>query len=155
MTKLNYTDEELCAACQGACCKYYAGSALPTDFESVSISDLTKLFSSGKWALDAWHGDPREGMSVFDEAYFIRPAHKNAEGKIIDFSSGGICVNLTPTGCSLTSDERPTGCRLLKPGVDACIPTGATSRDAALAWLPYTRTLLEAARRAEHILKNK
>lgn len=150
--KINYTDEELCAACQGACCKYYAGSALPDDFESISVSALTELLSSGKWALDAWDGDPREGMSIYDEAYFIRPAHTNAIGKVIDISSGGVCVFLTPTGCELPSDKRPAGCRMLKPGKDRCVPIGATSREAAIAWLPHTRALLEAANRAENIL---
>ncbi|RKD25935.1 hypothetical protein BEP19_03135 [Ammoniphilus oxalaticus] len=155
MSKVNYTDEQLCATCQGACCKYYAGSALPSDFESISVTALTEKFASGEWAVDIWDGDPREGMSIFDEAYFIRPAHTNAIGKVFDFSTGGECVHLTQMGCRLTSEQRPAGCRLLKPGIDACIPLGATSQDAAVAWLPYTRDILEAAKRAEKMLREK
>ena len=155
MTKLNYTDEEICRACKGACCHYYAGSSLPSDFETITVAVLTDMFASGKWAIDAWDGDPREGMSIFDEAYFIRPAHTNAQGRLFDFSTGGVCVNLTPTGCILASDQRPAGCRMLKPGLTECIPLGATSREAAIEWLPYTDMIFEAAKTAENKRKKQ
>jgi len=155
MTKLNYSNDEICKACQGACCKHYAGCCMPEDFETINVSILKDLLLSGKWAIDGWDGDPRDGMSILDEAYFIRPAHTNAIGKVMDFSTGGICVNLTPTGCSLSNDERPAGCRFLEPGINECIPKGATSRDAAIAWLPYTHIILEAVRLAEETKRNK
>ena len=153
MTKLNYTNEEICRACQGACCKHYAGCAMPADFKTINVSVLKNMLLTGQWAVDAWDGDPREGMSILDEAYFIRPAHTNAIGKVFDYSSGGVCVQLTPTGCGLSNEERPAGCRLLEPGISGCIPKGATSRDAAIAWLPYRHTILEAARLAEEIMR--
>lgn len=168
MTKPGFKNLEVCAKCEGACCKYYAGGAWPEEFEPDIYETLVERLMSGKWAIDQWEGDPREDDGpVPDEerlgcCRYVRPAHKAVFGespfrqpeKIFDCRSyGGECVFLDENGCQLEWNKRPTQCRMLKPrppekssGCD--MPTEYDKRHMALAWLPYQDVIQKAGQKA-------
>lgn len=103
----NYENKELCALCKGSCCKTLPGQYSPEDFKEPITYELVKrLLLEGKHAIDWFEGD---GIEI----YYLRP--KTINGGMIDPSWGGVCINLTEEGCSLTEEVRPLQCRMLKP----------------------------------------
>lgn len=125
---------EICAGC-GACCRRMPGAAFPEDFPTME--SVKEAIDSGRWAVDWWEGDPREGHRELDKGLFIRPATKGSEGLRRDPSWGGECTFLTEQGCELTVNRRPRECRMLAPN-----PTGPCRGDtesdkqaAAVAWI--------------------
>lgn len=154
-----------CSTC-GLCCQRMPGAASPCDFgrdaESVKLAVLEAL-ATDMWSIDWWEGDPREGKNYGDEdfmgrAYFVRPAtlaRFEDEGHSVmagdqhfcssprfDASWGGPCVMLTPTGCRLTPEQRPSECATLVAKDDGeCTAEscqGYHKHGAALAWIPFT-----------------
>jgi len=143
-----YEDKEICKECKGECCKQYSGCTYPEDFDIDNLyEDLAEKFKSGKWAIDWYENFDDE----HPDGYFVRPAHVGVK-KLFDPSWGGVCVFLTPTGCSLPFEKRPTGCRWMKPRRDhECFSEKGGKRDAAKAWKPYWDVLLEAAKVGEKV----
>lgn len=137
---------DLCGQCGGQCCKGMPGGVDPADLGAPDVDALERnvlaLLRSGKWAVDWWEGDVKPGGRM-DSVPFLRPACRNAPGRLRDPSRGGECVLLTDAGCSLAFSDRPRGCRELEPRVGfpkACFPHWS-KRDQALAWRPYVRRL--------------
>ncbi len=125
-----YQNDEICRKCGGLCCKHLPGNAMPEDFGLPDTSGLEDALRSGKWALDCWDD--------ITALWYVRPAATNAVGEIFDLSWGGQCVFLTHTGCELTHDDRPAGCRLLEPKEgDECPSHGASKLEAGVAWEKY------------------
>lgn len=148
---------ELCAACKGKCCTKTPGLYLPEDFkEELTPEFIVKLLDTGKISIDYYIGDPKEdiytsiAMDDFADRYYLRP--RITDGPAINGSSLGTCINWTKEkGCSLTEDERPYQCRMLKPSVDSdglhdCtyLPGEKTKREVIIEWLPYQEVLNKA-----------
>jgi hypothetical protein len=142
------------------CCKVLPGGAFPEDFNlPASENKLREILASGLWSIDWWEGDPRDGMSEIDRGYYVRPATINKQGVLFDGSWGGVCVFLKKNGCALPIEDRPGGCRSLKPRTiptEKChypfwgeLPTmikgNGDKQMAALAWIPYHQILLKIA----------
>ena len=127
----------LCTPCGGMCCKTLPGSASPSDFPTEELR--SEALSSGRWCIDWWEGDPREGKDEVDTAQYMRPATKGKEGKLFDPSWGGECTFLTEKGCELTPDKRPAQCRAVvpHPNNDDCkVDNENFTRQAiAISWL--------------------
>ena len=95
-----------CSTCGGTCCKSYAGWYHPEQVldilkeykKSSSLPDNVKI--------DAYDASP--------DIYVLRPTHTNSPSGNYDLSWGGICVNHSDKGCSLTFDERPLQCQTLE-----------------------------------------
>ena len=100
-----YQASEVCARCKGMCCKKYSGCYSPEDFGEVTYEKLRTDMKKGLLAIDWWEADPPE--------YFVRPRHVNEP--VVCGSWGGVCVNLTEEGCRLSWNDRPLGCKALKP----------------------------------------
>lgn len=147
MKNKNYLNAELCRECGGACCKFLPGECSPEDFGNPLLENLIKAFESGKWAIDWWEGDPRNNKDKLDRAYYIRPRIKGVN-KLFDPSWGGECMFLGEKECRLKPEKRPISCRLLEPqpkGISCIHHNGTGKRGAAIAWLPFTDIILEAA----------
>lgn len=100
-----YEATKACALCGGQCCKRMPGHYSPSDFSDLSFEALRAEIEKGRIAIDWWEADPKE--------YYLR-ARQLGEN-VVHGSWGGVCVNLAPWGCRLSWDERPLGCRALKP----------------------------------------
>lgn len=124
-----------CATCKGACCKQMPGHYSPTDFSDLSFEGLKAEIEKGCIAIDWWESDPKE--------YYLRARHIGEE--IVHGSWGGVCVNLGPAGCRLDWEERPLGCRNLKPRESSrgdCKGT-YTKRQSVDDWKAYDSVLRE------------
>ena len=150
MTKPNGVGPaEKCATC-GQCCKTCPGAAFPCDLGSseddVKLQILERL-ESGKWAVDWWEGDPREGPEDgpdrLSQAFYIRPAVVGTTRRFHG-TWGGVCTFLGPDGCDLVMEQRPRECATLDPA--DCNLTGGlpkkrdkkyTKQQAAMMWIPY------------------
>jgi len=142
--KTKYINNELCTRCGGKCCKRLPGITLPEDWgkESAIIQkQLIKAFKSKKYAIDWWEDDK--------PLYFVRPATKGIN-KLYDPSWGGECIFLTPSGCELKPEKRPSGCINLEPQIDGngCINHGPDKFVFAKAWKPYKNIIHIAAKSA-------
>src|SRR5688572_3980526 len=133
MTALKLANNEnraACAACGGKCCQRMPGSCYPFDMgetpEQIEKS-LREALASGKYAVDWWDGDPRDGFGwetpgYMDRCLYVRPATMMAGDRVYDASWGGMCVFFEiGKGCSLSFEKRPFGCKDLmvnvaKPG---------------------------------------
>ncbi len=130
-----YEATQQCAICKGKCCKYMPGHYSPTDFSDLSFEGLKAEIEKGNIAIDWWEADPKE--------YYLRARQIGEE--IVHGSWGGVCVNLSPTGCNLSWEERPLGCRSLKPSESsrgACIGS-YTKRQSVDDWKVYDSVLRE------------
>ncbi len=118
------------------------GACYPEDFNmNKGINLLLEAIQSGKYCIDWWEGDAREGKNELEQTYYIRPVTKGNEGKLYDASWGGECIFLTSNGCKLLHDKRPHNCRMLEPNKDDCIQHGKGKSGSAIAWLDYTDIL--------------
>lgn len=140
----NNLNLEMCTACNGVCCKTYAGIYIPNDLKmEITENTLKALLDSGKYAIDWWEGDTRGGS--LNQTFFLRPRHENESA--IKGSWGGCCVNFTNgIGCSLDPNNRPYQCRMLIPEYDfltrkqncySAVKDKATKCDCADAWYSY------------------
>lgn len=124
----------LCAPCGGKCCKSLPGSAYPEDFPTPAA--LRGALDSGRWCIDWWDGDAREGKDELTRTLFVRPAIKGCEGQRSHAGWGGECTFLGNHGCELKPSKRPTECRSLEPRKNGChMHNGHGKRGAAVAWL--------------------
>lgn len=100
-----YEATKECARCKGQCCKKMPGHYSPSDFPDLSFDALKAEIEKGNIAIDWWEATPRE--------FYLRA--RTLGENIVHGSWGGVCVNLAPWGCRLSWDERPLGCKSLKP----------------------------------------
>lgn len=125
-----YPATEKCAECGGLCCKAYAGIVLPEQIPGDSVGEqtanLVAMLRSKKYCLDYWEGSP--------SIYFVRPAHKEWKGELIDASWGGECVFLGSRGCRLKPDKRPAQCQMLEPKKTKCVGHFGGKLPGAKAW---------------------
>lgn len=136
MKKTWFLRPSICAPCGGKCCETLPGSAFPENFPTPEA--LQAALATGRWAIDWWEGDAREGHSELSRTLYIRPATKGQEGERFDASWGGECTFLGANGCELKPSQRPLECLGLEPsrGSSCLQRNGRDKRAAAIAWLP-------------------
>lgn len=150
----SHEDASLCSSCGGRCCKSIPGEILPSDLGAdlsppEMHSRIRQMLQSGDYTIDWWEGPPvpKEELDELDartSGYYLRPATKAHRGHWFDDSWGGTCTFHTEAGCSLSAQERPSGCLSLIPELDetgepSCRhPAGWEGKlSAAKAWWPY------------------
>ena len=128
-----------CEGC-GNCCKGMPGLYDPSDF-GESLEKMEAAIRSGRAQADKWENE----RDALGEVYYLRPPTKKAKGEIIDYSYGGECALLGPTGCTLEYEERPRNCRGLTPEVEGCGEMSEerklTKRDFVAQWKPFSDQL--------------
>lgn len=143
-----YRAEPCCTICSSVCCNRLSGGAAPEDMLRFGPSveeGLLAALDSGEWRIDWWEGDPRDTVSEeqqVDQGWYVRPRVLSDPPGFWNGSWGGTCIFWNSEGCRLTFEQRPLGCRALKPNPDkpgkGCDYEGRWSkRLAALAWEPY------------------
>ena len=138
---INIEFPNICSQCKGKCCQGYAGLCLPNDIGDKSniVENSISLIKTGKWTIDCWEGDPRPNGKL-GQVWFIRPAHKDSIGKLIDRPWGGVCCLWTiESGCSLTLEKRPFQCRVLRPkkSYQCGLNQQYGKEYVALKWIPF------------------
>lgn len=147
MNSSKYYNYKLCAACGGDCCQRMAGQYVPEDFkQEITAEFILSILQTGKFAIDWWEGD--------DQPHYIRPRHVGEPA--VKGSWGGVCVNWSKeSGCSLSEEDRPTGCKKLVPKV---VGTGELKEyrcnykksdklgkyEMAVRWKPYQKEIFDA-----------
>lgn len=126
-----YLPEPWCKECGGRCCKNMGCHYSPDDFKDKSFEALKSEIEKGKISIDWWAADEPE--------YYLRARHVDAP--IVDGSWGGICINLTENGCSLSFEDRPLGGKALKPVRSFGCPNFYTKEMCKNDWKPYAETL--------------
>lgn len=137
-----YKATEQCKICKGNCCKHMACHYAPSDFKDLSFEGLKAEIEKGKISIDWWDGYDAD---EYEYEYFLRARHIGEP--VLQPSWGGICVNLTETGCSLSWEERPLGAKALKPReneLEQC-HSSYTKEQCKNDWRPYNHILEELA----------
>lgn len=125
-----YKPAEYCAICRGKCCRFYGCHYSPSDFADLTFDGLKKELEKGRISIDWWEADTPE--------YFLRARHVGEP--IVCGSWGGVCVNLTDSGCSLSWEERPLGGKALKPDRTFCT-SSYTKEECKEEWKSYADVL--------------
>lgn len=168
MKMINNENRVICAECGGKCCQYLPGTYSPEQFGAPDVEaveqHLFDAFVAGTAQVDWYDGDPRpqeqwEDEDGLSQAYYIRPPTKTNPKAIYHPAwNGEVCLLLTPSGCSLSFDERPVSCQTLNPTPDAAGGCRANEghpddynqkQDFSIQWLPYADVIDRAAKRAE------
>ena len=157
-----YVNKTMCALCKGECCERMPGITMPEDFGSTHEEIVNRLYNaikSGRYCFDYYEGNPMEesDQTVVPEieeyfeseykGYYVRPAIKGKEQMIVDPAWGGRCTFHTDNGCTLSYENRPLQCRLLKPKEqlsDTCKSIGPNSKNEyAIAWAEYHKEIID------------
>jgi len=116
-----YRETEICVRCRGKCCQIQPGYCLPSEFGSAEA--VMEALNSGKYGV----------ILLLDSdmrARVIRPHYK-----LRNQMSG--CIFHNENGCELPWQERPYGCRMLRPRErdgEHCQPEGISISEAASLW---------------------
>lgn len=147
-----YFNFKMCSACGGACCKRHAGSYAPEDIkEPITAELISELLRGGKHAIDWWEGDVLDRGNNDRNSFYLRPRHKGE--KAVVGSWGGVCINWTEQGCSLSEEEKPFQCKHLIPdynfetkqaNCDTDDADKTSKKQMIIRWLPYQEQLSEA-----------
>ena len=156
-------DEKICKECGGNCCKSLPGLIHPRQVGAPNkirmVHKLTKMFSSGNYAIDWWEGNdylPKKQRKNYSHlGFFIRPARIYDPESPLSQPSGlrdpawfGTCTFWNEeSGCSIDLKHRPLGCQILVPDPSQyCSPKKGNfdKLEAARAWHPYHKIILEA-----------
>ena len=142
-----YPATEKCATCAGNCCKRKPGEWWPEDFSPLTAEAIAATLGNSN-SVDWWEGDPDENGSL-PRTYYIRPATIATPRAIADPSWAGQCIHLGVSGCALSFEKRPMGCRRMDSSTcDKHVGLGS-KEEAAWMWRPYQDIVEAAIRLAE------
>ncbi len=109
------TNENLCSACRGACCRLTPCNYFVKDLE-LSKENILKYLNDGKTSIKVKimrFSDKNKIITVPVPIITVRGRRRDA----IDlFSPSTKCIAIKADGCSL--DVKPTGAKILVPGPD-------------------------------------
>ena len=120
-TVQGHRETEECLRCQGKCCKRQSGHCLPSEFGSEE--EVRAAISSGRYGV----------VLLIDKdivARIVRPSYKDLEWRVG-------CIFQHEQGCELSWEQRPYGCRMLRPRQrddEHCKPEGISIVEAAEMW---------------------
>lgn len=112
----------MCVRCEGSCCKRQPGHCLPGEFASADA--VRAAVACGEYGI----------VLLLDEnimARIVRPQYKDIPRKT------GCVFHDDAHGCRLRFEDRPYGCRMLRPrGKEGehCTPEGISIVEAAEMW---------------------
>ncbi|MBP1750222.1 MAG: putative cytosolic protein [Deltaproteobacteria bacterium] len=116
-----YRETNMCVRCEGNCCRRQSGHCLPSEFGSAEAVKTAVI--SGKYGI----------VLLLDTgimARIVRPSYKDPYLRVG-------CVFHQARGCELKWEDRPYGCRLLRPRErddEHCTPEGISLVEAGEMW---------------------
>lgn len=137
MKHLVYPPASSCKECEGACCKRCPGPYHPSDFQKPITADyLLELMKAGRVVLD-W--SKYNGRAT----YFLRPPGSEDNGHLVPDLSRSECTFLAKAGCSLPFEERPLGCKNMRPHHNHHCRCTYGQYEAYRSWARYRKVLEE------------
>ncbi len=116
-----YRETDMCVRCGGKCCQLQPGHCLPSEFGSAEA--VMDALNSGRYGV----------ILLLDSdirARVIRPHYKKRDQRVG-------CIFHQANGCELPWEDRPYGCRMLRPRErdgEHCKPEGISISEAARMW---------------------
>lgn len=138
-----FIDKELCAKCKGACCKECGCGYLPTDFEKMKYSYLTKQINKGNISIT---GQPIDCGRFWTYLLYLRA--RNVGGEIVEFvPNGNPCVFLGENGCTIEDyDKRPSFGLMLRPTQIGGPCDNSQTEQYSILWVKYNDLLTRLIR---------
>lgn len=134
----DYTNKGLCSKCKGRCCKDSGCFFMPDDFEKIEYEYLKNEIETKKYiSIAAVNSVSGIVFPIFRLYLKVR----NVDSPICNCSTKGTCMLLTPTGCSLTFKDRPTGGKILIPKEDGKCYATIRHDEVIGAWRQYEDVL--------------
>lgn len=138
LSEIDCCNQNLCKKCQGKCCKETGCFFMPEDFEKMELSYLRQRIDYGYITIAVITSNL--GVLLSTPVLYLKIRNKGAS--ICDVSRKGECILLTPTGCKLSFEERPSGGKGLIPDRPICHSI-FTQVDIIEAWEPFDKILRE------------
>ena len=116
-----HRETQMCVRCKGSCCRRQSGHCLPSEFGSAAA--VREAVASGRYGI----------ILLIDQdvaARIVRPSYK-------DLHQRTGCIFHHNDGCELLFEDRPHGCRMLRPRErdgEHCKPEGVSIGEAAEMW---------------------
>ena len=130
----------LCSSCGGRCCKDGACGLMPVDIPKLTVQGIIEQLRSGKYSITFFCLEIVEGVV---EAIPMMTAREVRAGTVNNSLFHRPCSLLTPNGCALSEEDRPTQALLFIPRPNNMCRSLLNSEDVLSAWLPYQRILEE------------
>ena len=144
---------EICSTCAGKyCCQVTGCHFSPDDFEDLSFEGLRAKLDQGYISIDI----------IFEEQFYLGRdilvlRTRNKDSNIYDatyFRCNKPCDLLTPTGCPLPYEERPSGGRLVIPSADYNCGGTYGGREVCIEWNHFQEVLWQLAKYYKESEKN-
>jgi len=140
-----HRETQMCVRCKGSCCRRQSGHCLPSEFTSADA--VRNAVVSGKYGIILLHDN-----NIL--ARIVRPSYKDLHRR-----TG--CIFHHADGCELRFEDRPYGCRMLRPRErddGHCTPEGISIVEAAEMWeksgyLPPLRECLYPYPELKYLIK--
>lgn len=155
-----HENKDLCSKCGGKCCEGIPGVYHPEDlFPNMSDAQIQEkilaMIEQGDTVItdmDVWTDPDSTWPTLCVKA--LAPRGKGLGNSWRQSFNGGRCVNLTLTGCKLSTQDRPYECRIVIPvPTYSCRPEeGFHRQDLFLEWYIYDH-VLEAVE--DHLYETK
>lgn len=135
-----FLSDNICAQCQGRCCKTMGCSLEPEDMikalegRTATRDNLEHILQNGRFAIDSF----QIGGRAF---YYLRMKHKCFT--FIGVDAMGECISLTDEGCGLMFADRPKGGRMLEGREDGGCVQHYTQEMMLADWEPWQDMLRE------------
>lgn len=108
---IELVNSEICKNCGGKCCKHCGCVYSVDNFEQLTLKELKAKLEEGKTSIISQFIVNKKNVS-----HYLLLRARNLDRDIVDlFSIKNTCASLTPTGCSLSKEERPHGGLLFIP----------------------------------------
>lgn len=128
-------NSQLCTECGGQCCKRCGCSYFPKDLD-MSFTNLSDMFEKKLLVIDWVQYNDDSVYNLLPEPIYYCRVPNITDTSHVGLSNRGNCIYLTPTGCMLSYDERPTGGKLYVPFWSGCY-TLYKPQEFIDAWTPY------------------
>lgn len=139
-------EKSICAKCGGKCCKGTPGLFLPEDI-SPTLDPQELFFNLSEMIASGDYDFYKHKVYGFHSEYVLVPKPRVVGNKELtaDWYRGafGDCKMLTPTGCKLSNDKRPSECKALIPDESfECENTTLDRNDIYERWKPFFNVVL-------------
>lgn len=106
---IEFVQPKKCAQCTESCCQKGSCMLLPMDIDPFSVENVIEKIDTGKFSITA--------TVLKDKRIQLRLHSREIDSEVLDINKPHTqCSLLTPTGCSLSIEERPSYALTLIPG---------------------------------------